>query len=62
MLRYRKVYFDLNLKILTIIITQVFCKCSQTCQINSGVSKRQKNRFVTNNFIANDSCLFPEEN
>ena len=24
MLRYRKVYFDLNLKILTIIITQVF--------------------------------------
>ena len=53
MLRYRKVYFDLNLKILTIIIAQVFCSVLRLARSIVGCLK-EKNHFVANNFIAND--------
>ena len=59
MLRYRKVYFDLNLKILTIIITQVFfCSVLRLARSIVGCLRDKKNRFVANNSIANDIACF----
>ena len=58
MLRYRKVYFDLNLKILTIIIIQVFCSVLRLAR-SIGVST--KNYFVANNFIINDLAIYGRE-
>ena len=54
MLRYRKVYFDLNLKIINLIITQVSCSVLILARSKVGYLKDKKNNFVANNFIAND--------
>ena len=54
MLRYRKVYFHLNLKILTIIITQVFCSVLRLARSIVWYLKDKKKHFVANTFIAND--------
>ena len=42
MLRYRKVYFDLSLKILTIMITQVFCSVLRLAKSIVGCLKDKK--------------------
>ena len=43
MLRYRKVYFDLNLKLLTIIIAQDFCSVLRLARSIVGYLKDKKN-------------------